>query len=100
MMYYSVMTQANSEKKFRVIITYLVTLNELDRIRSNKGLTLKTSALESLYGGQINLSTLLITAIIRSHLHVLARFMRDTYQSQSKTSLPAVNLLNQLFNVL
>ena len=38
-------------------------------IRSDEGLTLKTSALKSLYGGQVTLSTQLINQIFVYYFH-------------------------------
>ena len=57
-----------------------VLVNDIEwkqRIRSDKGLTLKTSALQSLYGGQITLSSRLIK------LNIRALFTCQNFQSWS-----------------
>ena len=57
----------NSPKKYaRWLVENRVSIKQLDYeiIRSDEGLTLETSAFESLYGGQFTLSTQVIKKII------------------------------------
>ena len=63
------------------------------RIRSDEGLTLETSASESLYGGQFTLSTQLIKPTYLTIYH-MARHMRGavTRINQSECLIIGINI--------
>lgn len=64
-------------------------------IRSNEGLSIETSALESLYGGKITLLTMLIklTVQILNEIDEARILLRAHYRTQCKNHYPAVEIV-------